>query len=303
MAEIRRSRAKGSRASTRRKLPSYYSGLSAALRASLRRRHNEGTRTVAVLDIATDKLLREPEPSIKPRMVVFHTMVGSLQGTDSFFRHTTSLEAHFGIGGPSDGDLDGAIWQWVDTDRRAQANARANEFAISIETSDGGDPHRPWSPNQVDAMVRLTERLCGVHGIPRRVVTSWNDPEGGLGWHVMFGAPSNWTPVVKTCPGPVRISQLKSVVFPRLGIHDQDPLVIPVVDPPWPGVVFGRGVRGDAVCAIQTRLRSFGLSIDTVFGCPFGPQTENAVRAFQTEHGLGVDGKVGRSTWTALFKQ
>jgi len=33
----------------------------------------------------------------------------------------------------------------------------------------------------------------------------------------------------------------------------------------------------------------------------FGPKTEAAVKAFQTDQGLVVDGIVGRNTWKALF--
>jgi N-acetylmuramoyl-L-alanine amidase len=157
----------------------------------------------------------ESQSQITPRVVIVHTMVGSLKGTENFFTKSTGLESHFGIGGPTDGaNLDGVIFQWMDTDRRADANLDANAFAISIETSDGGDPSRPWSSKQIDALVRLINALCDHHSIPRKICDRWDG--SGLGWHVMFGAPGHWTPVSKSCPGPVRIKQLKNDVFPRV---------------------------------------------------------------------------------------
>jgi N-acetylmuramoyl-L-alanine amidase len=172
-------------------------------------------------DFAVKKPLPEAEsqPRITPRVVIVHTMDGTLLGTDSLFRSEFKLESHFGIGGPTDGaDLDGVIFQWMDTDRRADANLDANAFAISIETSDGGDPSRPWSKKQLDALVRLISALCDHHGIPRRICDRADG--SGLGWHVMFGAPGPWTPVAKTCPGPVRIEQLKDTVFPAVMGHE-----------------------------------------------------------------------------------
>jgi peptidoglycan hydrolase-like protein with peptidoglycan-binding domain len=35
----------------------------------------------------------------------------------------------------------------------------------------------------------------------------------------------------------------------------------------------------------------------------FGPGTQKAVRQFQTNKGLTVDGVVGRQTWTKLFEE
>jgi peptidoglycan hydrolase-like protein with peptidoglycan-binding domain len=35
----------------------------------------------------------------------------------------------------------------------------------------------------------------------------------------------------------------------------------------------------------------------------FGPKTEAAVRAFQQNENLGVDGIVGRQTWAALLRR
>ncbi|HEV2068934.1 MAG TPA: peptidoglycan-binding protein [Acidimicrobiales bacterium] len=75
----------------------------------------------------------------------------------------------------------------------------------------------------------------------------------------------------------------------------------PPPPPPFPGMVLKRGMRGSDVCRIQSRLRQLGHAIAEVPGCPFGPQTEAAVRAFQEQRHLEVDGKVGRNTWAALF--
>jgi hypothetical protein len=155
------------------------------------------------------------QPIITPRVCIYHTMVGSLAGTERHFRESTGLESHFGVGGPTDGAaLDGVLWQWMDLGREADANLDANSFAISIETSDGGDPSRPWSTKQLATLVRLGNWLANRFSIPRRQCPAWN--QAGFGWHVMFGAPSHWTPVAKTCPGPVRIRQLRETVFPAI---------------------------------------------------------------------------------------
>lgn len=269
---------------------------------------------MAVLgDLAVNKLLPDATAALpNPRMIIVHTMGGFLQGTDAHFRNpNVRVEAHFGIGGPEDPPgLDGVIWQWVDTSRQADANVDANAFALSIETSDGNrKPIPAWSPAQIDSLVRLIDRLCTLHGVPRRVVTDPHDPAGGLGWHTMFGAPSKWCAVSKECPGPARIEQFNSVLLPALGIpagsgsgSGGSGPAPGTVDPPWPGIVFKRRVSsGPDVCRIQDRLRALGHPIAQVAGCPFGPQTEAAVRLFQQSRGLEDDGKVGQNTWNALF--
>lgn len=70
---------------------------------------------------------------------------------------------------------------------------------------------------------------------------------------------------------------------------------------PFPGTILKKGSKGGEVCVVQERLRVLGHGIDRVAGCPFGPQTEAAVIAFQTQRGLSADGRVGVNTWTALF--
>ena len=59
-----------------------------------------------------------------------------------------------------------------------------------------------------------------------------------------------------------------------------------------------QGSSGDAVRAAQVELNKFGygLSVDG----SFGSGTDSAARAFQSAHGLGVDGQVGPQTWQML---
>jgi len=157
---------------------------------------------MAIYPAASWRRLPGSEPAITARTVIFHTMVGNLASTDHFFRSGASggIEAHFGVGGPWEpGQLDGATWQWRNTGEQADANLRANDFAVSIETADGGDPGRPWTAAHVESLVRLGRWLTATHGIPRRVCPAWD--AGGYGWHTMFGAPGRWTPRGEELPG------------------------------------------------------------------------------------------------------
>ena len=68
--------------------------------------------------------------------------------------------------------------------------------------------------------------------------------------------------------------------------------------PNWP--VYQEGKQGPEVYAIQSLLRVHGytLGVDGIFG----NQTEKAVKDFQTDNELAVDGIVGPNTWSALIQ-
>lgn len=59
------------------------------------------------------------------------------------------------------------------------------------------------------------------------------------------------------------------------------------------------GSRGEDVKTLQTRLNELGYDCGAVDGI-FGAKTYNAVVKFQKDHGLSVDGIVGKNTWAAL---
>jgi lysozyme family protein len=56
--------------------------------------------------------------------------------------------------------------------------------------------------------------------------------------------------------------------------------------------------KGSWVVTLQKRLNTLGWSMTT--DGSFGSGTDNAVKSFQTKHGLIVDGIVGPITWSAL---
>jgi N-acetylmuramoyl-L-alanine amidase len=157
------------------------------------------------------KLLPEwrSQPRITPTTIIDHSIVGSALGAWWYFHDSTGIESHFIV------NKRGVIWQLMDTGREADANLRANRFAISIETEDNGHPDTdPWTQAQLESLNWLHNKLRAVHRtIPRRRCPS--EAGGGLGHHTQFGAPSEWTPTAKTCPGkPVRVRQWERLLLP-----------------------------------------------------------------------------------------
>jgi hypothetical protein len=146
------------------------------------------------------------EPAITARQVILHTAVSNAGSLfDYFARADVAVESHFYVS-------QNGCEQYIDTARQADANRNANARAISIETWDAGDPaHTPWTPRQLDLLVDLVAWCCRTHGIPARRCTSPTAP--GIGWHTMWGAPSEWTPAAgKTCPGAPRIAQIPDLI-------------------------------------------------------------------------------------------
>lgn len=66
-------------------------------------------------------------------------------------------------------------------------------------------------------------------------------------------------------------------------------------------LLIRRGDRSQEVADVQSRLRALGYDIDDVLG-DFGSSTTSAVRAFQQQRGIIVDGDVGRETWNELVE-
>lgn len=147
------------------------------------------------------------DPRITARIAILHTDGGNAENLGNYFNGPSGgIESHFHI------RKDGHLYQYRNTSWEADANYRANPFAVSIETQ--GTGAEEWTPAQIETIVRLLIWLGNVHKIPLRVCDTWDG--AGIGWHIQFGSPGPWTPYSKVCPGPKRIAQIGTTIIPAL---------------------------------------------------------------------------------------
>ncbi|MFI1524924.1 N-acetylmuramoyl-L-alanine amidase [Streptomyces griseus] len=154
----------------------------------------------------------DSQPAIRPTQFIVHSIIApwTAKRVYEYWRDSTNLESHFGLG------YEGDLGQFIGTETRADANAGANRRsdgtgAVSIETASNLQGSDPWTDAQVEELIRLGVWLHQKHGIPLRICRSHSDP--GFGWHSLF---PQWSTSGTACPGKARIAQFKSVVFPGI---------------------------------------------------------------------------------------
>lgn len=147
------------------------------------------------------------DPPITPRVAILHVDAGNASSLyDYFGARSGGIESHFHV------KRNGLIEQYRSIYREADANYRANPFAVSIETQ--GYAVGTWTPEQLDGINRILAWLHTEAGIPLVKCPKWDG--AGVGYHVQFGAPGKWTDKAKSCPGAQRIKQFHDVIVPGL---------------------------------------------------------------------------------------
>jgi N-acetylmuramoyl-L-alanine amidase-like protein len=146
--------------------------------------------------------------AIVPRLLIFHSIAApwTSRRVGEYWRDSTNLESHFGIGYKARD-----VSQYISTEVRADANAQANNFAVSIETASNLEHTDPWTDDQLEELVLIGVWMHEEHGLPLRKARSWDD--SGYGYHRMF---PEWSVGGTACPGDARVKQFNEYVFPEI---------------------------------------------------------------------------------------
>lgn len=161
-----------------------------------------------------------------------------------------------------------------------QGVVTGNSSFIGIEAENSGQPDDPWPAVQMDAYRR------GVAAILRHI----GKPADFCAGHKEYALPHGR----KDDPS-FDMASFRSGVAALIA---QNVVPAAAVVPASGGQqrpTLSRGAVGPLVLTIQNKLK---VPTDTAH--TFGPQTEAAVRRFQSDHQLTPDGIVGPGTWAAL---
>lgn len=170
---------------------------------------------MAIIPFAEKRLITpgSSDPPIIPIGMIFHVDAGNASDLYDFFKNRSGgIESHGHI------RKDGPLYQYRDTGYESDANYKANSFYkdgkrygyLSFETQGFGSGF--WTSEQIQTIKKLILWGNSEYGIPFRVCRNTTDP--GIGYHTLFGAPSAWTPIAKSCPGPNRKQQFHKVIVP-----------------------------------------------------------------------------------------
>lgn len=155
------------------------------------------------------------DPRIVPRVGILHVdAVNAVSLYEYFNGKSGGIESHFHIPKSSKNPVE----QYRDTGWEADANHLANPFAISVETQ--GYANEMWSVHQLNEIKNLMVWCREEHGILLQQTKTWDGK--GWGYHTLFGAPGKWTPVNKSCPGPLRKEQFHDILVPWMKGFDDD---------------------------------------------------------------------------------
>lgn len=200
----------------------------------------------------------------------------------------------------------------------------ANSWAIGIAVDAmAGAQERPFNAGkhpitqkQVDALVKLSRDLGHKYGIPvtRQTMLSHAEVQKTLGikqnqkWDIMWlpgmDEPGDAVHVGDSLRAMIRDTKQKGAAMSAQNLFSEDfepdhVARVVSVSPAHPVPTLRKGSKGEAVRALQIRLRQLNYFSGAVDG-KYGTRTMGAVIEFQSDHDLEEDGIYGRQTRDAL---
>lgn len=233
--------------------------------------------------------------------IVIHHMAGNatVEACGAVFAPTSrQASSNYGVG------TDGRIACYVEEENRAwtTSNAGIDNRAITIEVANcGGAPNWPVSDQALEATIALCVDVCKRYGFKLNYT---GDKSGNLHKHQWYANTA--------CPGPYlggKFSYIAEEVNKRLGAETEPSEPAEKAEEEKTEEVctvnvsmLSKGSKGDSVKALQILLIGNGFSCGS-YGADgdFGAATDRAVRRFQQEQRISVDGIVGADTWSKLL--
>lgn len=230
-------------------------------------------------------------PTGEVKKITIHHMAGKCDAESCAKRHLTNdkeQSANYYIG--NDGEIVGGVSE----DRRAwTSGSRINDYlAITIEVSNDINKE-PWtvSDKALQATIDLCIDIAERHKI--KPIKFTGDKEGNLTMHCYFQKTA--------CPGTYLKSKFEDIARAiNEGTHSSIPEIPTLEKPKIPNYYLRNGSRGEEAKKLQyalnylhyTGLNGKVLNVDGIIG----QQTVYALRKFQRDKGLVVDGVYGPKT-------
>ncbi|CAN5330399.1 hypothetical protein BH11PSE11_BH11PSE11_27110 [soil metagenome] len=224
--------------------------------------------------------------------VTVHTTQGSYAGTISWFQNCSAqVSAHYVVR-----SSDGQITQMVTEANKAWHVGNSNGYTVGIEHEGYiSNPGAWYTTAMYNASSALTRDILASRGLPQKVY------DGSWGWNAVIPDANfnvkghvNYSGQSHTDPGSgwdwPRYKTLVANGSSTGGGGGGSGALS------WPLVQSGNS--GERVRTVQYLLQQWGYSV-TADGV-FGSGTLNAVKSFQSSHGLSADGMVGNASWPAL---
>lgn len=237
--------------------------------------------------------------------ITIHCVVGQCSVVtlgDIFSKSSKAASSNYGIG------PDGRIGMYVEEKDRSwcSSNADNDHRAITIECA--SDIQHPYSINDkvYNSLIELCADICKRNNIES---LKWKADKSLIGKVDQQNITVHRWFSNTTCPGDYiysRLGQIAADVNVKLGAvanavvtNNEEVCKVDVK-------VLRNGSKGNSVRALQTLLFGYGYVMESngkIYGIDgsFGNATTNAVRAYQKENKLEIDGIVGHATWGKLL--